>query len=397
MKYNFDEPIDRRGTYSTKWDARDLLINIGSTDQYNDDTIPLFVADMDFQSPQPILDACHRVIDRNRMFGYSTYVCVPEYFEAITNWFKTRNNWEISPEEILYVNGTVEAVKLSILAFSNEGDGVIIQPPVYYPFAKKINETKRKIVENRLINNDGYYTMDFDDLEAKAKNPDNKILILCSPHNPVGRVWNREELAQVSEICLRNDVIVVTDEIHGDIIRKGEVFLPLAMAGSNDNLVTLTAINKTFNLAGLQCTNAVIKNPDLRKKFKKMLGWLNPTPFAIAALIAAYTESDDWLTQVNEYIDGNIDWVLDFLQREMPKVKCYRPEGTYILWLDFRGYGLSQEELRQKIYVDANVMLKSGSIFGEETGFGFERMCIPTRRALIQEALLRIRREFGKC
>ena len=394
MKYNFDEFIERRGTYSSKWDARDLLIKTGSAAQYNDDTIPLFVADMDFQSPQPILDALHRVIDRNRMFGYSTQVCVPEYYEAIINWFERRNNWEISADEILYVNGTVEAVKLSILAYSEEGDGVIVQPPVYYPFAKKIIETKRKVVNNNLINCDGYYTMDFDDLEEKTKDPNNKILILCSPHNPVGRVWTREELEKVSDICQRNDVIVVTDEIHGDIVRKGVEFIPLAMAGSNENLVTLTAINKTFNLAGLQCTNAVIKNPELRKKFQKVLGHLSPTPFAIAALIAAYNEGEDWLTQVNDYIDGNIDWVLEFLKKEMPKVKCFRPEGTYILWLDFRDYGLSQADLRQRIYINANVILKSGSVFGEETGFGFERVCVPTRRALIKEALMRISHEF---
>ncbi len=394
MKYNFDEPINRLGTYSLKWDAGELLKTFKITERVDQDTIPMFVADMDFQSPQPILDALHRVIDDHRMFGYSSHLCAPEYFAALKRWFQARRNWEIRDEEVVYVSGTVEAVHISILAFTAPGDGVIIQPPVYGPFAGQIRETGRTVVDNRLVNQDGYYRMDFEDLERKAQDPKNKLLILCHPHNPVGRVWTPAELRQLAEICRRNHVLVVADEIHGDILRKGQEFHPLATVAGGGNLVSLTAINKTFNLAGLQCTNAIISDPELRARFNATLGFKLPTPFAIAALIAAYNEGEDWLEQVNAYIDGNIDWILNFLKEKMPLVKCFRPEGTYILWMDFRAYGLSPAEIHERIYNRANVILEGGSMFDLEQGAGFERICVPTRRTLVQEVFERIAREF---
>ena len=394
MKYNFDEPIERKGTYSLKWDAGELLKTFKLTERVDEDTIPVFVADMDFQSPQPVLDALHRVIDTHRIFGYSSHQCAPDYLTALKRWFKTRRNWEIHDEEVIYVNGTVEAVRIAILAFTAPGDGVIIQPPVYTPFSGQVHETGRVVVNNRLINQDGYYLMDFADLEQKAQDPNTKLLILCHPHNPVGRVWTPDELRQLAEICQRNHVLVVADEIHGDILRKGQQFFPLATVAGGGNLVSLTAINKTFNLAGLQCTNAIIADPELRAKFSAACGFKLPTPFAISALIAAYNEGEEWLEQVNDYIDGNIDWIMNFLKEKMPLVKCFRPEGTYILWLDFRSYGLSAAEIHQRIYNRANVILEGGAQFDPEGGVGFERICIPARRALIQEVFERIAREF---
>ncbi len=394
MKYNFDEPINRRGTYSLKWDGAVLIKKMGLTERYDEDTIPVFVADMDFQSPQPVLDALHKVIDDYKLFGYTSHLCGTEYFDAIIHWFKTKRNWEIKPEEITYINGTVEAVKQSILAFTQPGDGVIIQPPVYYPFAGQIRGTARTIVNNHLINNNGYYTMDYDDLEKKASDQKNKMLILCHPHNPVGRIWNKAELLRLSEICLKNNVLIVADEIHGDLLRKGQVFTPLASIADNSNLITFTATNKTFNLAGLHCTNAVIKNPALREQFNNTLGFVLPTPFSIAALVAAYTQGDEWLEQVNEYIDANIDCVLDVLKKRMPKVKCFRPEATYIMWMDLREYGLSAEEIHDRIYNKANVLLEGGRMFDPENGAGFERICVPTQRALLMKAMNRIADQF---
>ena len=393
MRYNFDEVIERRGTYSIKWDGGELLKQFGITERYDEDTIPVFIADMDFQSPQPVIDALHRVVD-NRMYGYTAHMCEPKYFEAIINWFKTRNNWEISPDEIIYVNGTVEALKLCIKAYTSEGDGVIIQRPVYGPFTSVIMETKRTLVNSQLINTNGYYTIDFDDLEDQAKNPDNKLYILCNPHNPTGRMWTPEELKKMSEICLKHDVLIIADEIHGDLHRKEHVFHPLATVADNSNIITLTAINKTFNTAGLHCTNAVIKNPELRNALREIVGMTMPTPFAVAALIAAYNEGTEWLDQVNDYIDGNIDWMLDFLKNRMPKVKCLRPEGTYVLWMDFSGYGLEASDIHERIYNKANVVLEGGHIFDPDQGDGFERICVPTRRALLEEVMERIAREF---
>lgn len=393
MKYNFDEVIDRRGTFSLKWDGGKLLRDFGLTGRFDVNTIPVFVADMDFACPQPVIEALHRVVD-HRIYGYSAHLCEPEYFNALIGWFKRRNHWDILPEEVIYVNGTVEAVRLSIKAFTSEGDGVIIQRPVYGPFASSILDTHRTVVNNPLIEQDGYYTIDFADFEAKARDPKNKLFILCHPHNPTGRVWTAEELVRMADICRANGVTIITDEIHGDILRKGQGFQPLASLVDNSNIVTLTAINKTFNTAGLHCSNAIIKNPGLRQKFQSSAGFNMPTPFAIAALIAAYNEGDEWLQQVNEYIDGNIDWVLSFLKEKMPKVRCRRPEGTYILWMDFRAYGLSAGEIHDRIYNRANVILEGGHLFDPDRGDGFERICVPTRRALLQEAMQRIAGEF---
>jgi cystathionine beta-lyase len=328
------------------------------------------------------------------MFGYSSQACEPAYYEAIVQWFEKKHGWHIKPNEIIYVNGTVTAFKQAILTYTKPGEGVIIQPPVYSPFASTIETTGRVLIKNRLISKDGYYTMDFVDLEEKAADPNTRMLILCSPHNPVGRVWSPEELIRLSNICEENDVLIVTDEIHSDLLRKDVKFTPLAKVTDYNKLITLTAINKTFNLAGLHCSNAIIKDEELRRMYVKNLGWVMPTPFAINALITAYTVDDGWLKQVNDYIDGNIDWLLNFFTEKMPKVKCRRPEGTYILWMDFREYGLSAEEIHDRIYRQANVVLEGGLMFDSEQGAGFERVCVPTPRPILQEAFFRIAKAF---
>lgn len=395
MNYDFDEIIDRRHekySYSMKWGHHPLLVKMLEVDEINDDAIAIFTADMDFRCAPPIVEALGKVAQHG-ILGYS--MAPEEYYEAVTDWFKRCHNWDIAAEEIIYVDGTVEAMKQIILAFTEPGDGVIIQRPVYGPFTGAISGTKRTVVNNQLIEaEDGYYTFDFQNLEQKCKDPANKLLLLCSPHNPVGRIWSDEELIELARICRENNVIIAADEIHGDLIRAGSVFHPIATLADNCNIITATAVNKTFNLAGLHCTNLVIKNPQLREQFTQSFGLCMPSPFTIAAVIAAYNESEDWLIELREYLDGNIDWVLNFLKERMPKVKCRRPEGTYIMWMDFRAYGLSAEEIHDKIYKKANVLLEGGLMFDPEYGGGFERVCTPSPRSVLQEAFERIAREF---
>jgi len=395
MKYNFDEVIDRKHdkfSYSLKWSDDPMLVERFDLKEINDETIAIFTADMDFRCAPPILDALRKVINHG-IFGYSLFP--DEYFSAVIGWFKRRYSWVIKQEEIVYVDGTVEALKQIIIAFTNPGNGVIIQPPVYAPFKYTVVGTKRKVVNNKLIEGEnGFYTMDFIDLEEKCKDPNNKLLLLCSPHNPVGRIWTDEELIELARVCRENNVIIVADEIHGDLIRKGKTFHPLATLADNSNIITATAVNKTFNLAGLHCTNLVIKNPELRKKFVESCGTIMPSPFTIAAVIAAYNEGEEWLQAVLEYLDANINWVLNFLKERMPKVKCRRPDGTYIMWMDFRAYGLSSEEIHDKIYKRANVILERGYFFDPDLGVGFERMCIPSPRSVLKEAFERMAKEF---
>lgn len=392
MIYNFDEIISRKGTHSVKWEAGELLKQFGLTERFDEDTISLFVADMDFPCPQPVIEALHARVDR-LMFGYSTHNTSPDYIEAIQGWFRRRHGWEICTDSIVYSPGTVQAVNVAVRAYTEPGDGVIIQRPVYAPFTSAITNNQRVVVNNSLINTDGYYTIDFDDLETKAKDPNNKLFVLCSPHNPVGRVWTAEELIRMAEICLANDVVLVSDEIHGDLVRKGVTHYPICTLVDDDRLISCTATNKTFNMAGLHCSNIIINNADLRGKFTKEMGFKSPTPFAITALIAAYNEGEEWLAQVNEYIDGNLSFLQEFLAEQMPQVKFRIPEGTYIGWMDFSAYGLSPQEVHDRIYNRANVVLEDGKMFGDE-GLEFQRICVPSPRPLLRQALERIADQF---
>lgn len=273
----------------------------------------------------------------------------------------------------------------------------MITRPVYGPFTNAIEENNRRVVNSGLINKDGYYTMNFEDMEEKAKDPQVTAFLLCSPHNPCGRVWTEEELKRLSDLCVRNNMVLISDEVHCDIVRKGVEFIPAGRVCNPQNTVVLTAINKTFNCAGLACSHAVIADKVLRGKYEKAAGFRMPSPFAIAALIAAYTEGDEWLEQVLQYIDGTIDWAVDFIHENLPKVKVNKPEGTYVLWMDFRGTGLSLKEVHDRIYNKANVVLEPGTMFGEEEGSGFERICLPSSRTVIKEAFQRIAKQFEDC
>ncbi|HYK72149.1 MAG TPA: aminotransferase class I/II-fold pyridoxal phosphate-dependent enzyme, partial [Pseudoneobacillus sp.] len=282
-----------------------------------------------------------------------------------------------------------------VRAFTNPGDGIIIQRPVYPPFTSAVEGNDRVVRNNAMLcNEEGYYSIDFEDFEAKAKEENTKMFILCNPHNPTGRVFTKEELKRLSEICLEHDVMIVADEIHGDLIRRNQTFYPMAKATNrSDNLITCTAINKTFNVAGLHCTNVIIPNPDLRNTFSQTMGFQLASPFTIAALLAVYNEGEEWLEQLKEYLDDTLEFTRSFLSERMPKVKVGIPEGTYVMWMDFSAYGITPEEVHDRIYNRANVLLEDGKMFGEE-GKEFQRICISSPRPLIKEALERITREF---
>ncbi len=398
MTYDFDRPVDRRGTYSMKWDGPSLMESffpgIGECEK---EPLCVFTADMDFQCAESIREELQKIVDRN-LYGYTglaptAEVCKP-YYDAVTGWFKRHYGWEIDPETIVYTPGTVNAVDIAIKTFSKEGEGVLINPPIYGPFAMSIEGAGRKVVRSPLINTGGYYTVDFTGFEEKAKDPNTKIFILCSPHNPTGRIWTPEELRRMYGICTANGVVVVTDEIHGDLIRKGETFHPMATVVDGKNLVSCTAAHKTFNLADLKTTNVVIRDPEMRAQYSKSLGFTFPNIFTIAATIGAYNGGQEWLDQVRDYLDGTIDWVLDFVKEKMPRVKIRRPEGTYVLWMDFRGYGLTPDEVNDRILKKAGVVLERGEMFDQELGAGFQRICVPTQRAVIQECFRRMEEVF---
>lgn len=397
MIYDFDKRIDRRGTYSIQWDCTSVFQP--GAEESGKELICLSTADMDFECADSIRQEIQKVVDRN-LYGYSgVFQSVPAhkpYFDAITGWYERRHNWKIDPESIIYSAGTVLAIKNAILAFSEEGDGVLINPPIYSPFASTIEETKRKVVRSPLINTDGYYTVDFADFEEKAKDPSTKVFILCNPHNPTGRVWTKEELTRMYDICTANGVVVVTDEVHGELTRRDQTFHPLGALVDGQNLMACEAPNKTFNIADLKATSVIIPNPDLRKKFQDVIGFSMPTSFTIAATIGAYNGGEEWLEQVREYLDGTFDWIVSFVAENMPRLKLRRPEGSYILWMDFRGYGLTPDEVDDRILKKAGVVLARGESFDEETGAGFQRICVPAPRAVIQEAFYRLKEVFGR-
>ena len=392
MLYDFDQVIDRRGTNTIKWDSGEFLKKAGITERFDQDTIPLFVADMDFPCPQPVVEAMHRCVER-QIFGYSSHQANEPYFDAIRQWFQVRHDWDIPRESLVWCPGTVEALDLAVKAFTKKGEGVIIQQPVYRPFMSVIHRNERILINNALVNDQGYYRMDFEDLEKKAADPANKLMILCSPHNPVGRVWSKDELVRLADICFRHDVLLIADEIHGDLVMEDHVHFPICSLVDNDRIVSCTAINKSFNVAGLHCTNLVIPNPVLRETFTRTMGMKLPSPFAIEALIAAYTDGGEWLSQVKDYILGNFRWLDQFLKNKLPFVDFRIPEGTYIAWLDFSRSGLSPEEVHRRIYIEANVVLEDGEMFGSE-GRGYQRICVPSPRPILAEAMQRIAFQF---
>lgn len=387
---DFDKQINRKNTDCLKYD---FAVRRGKPE----DVLPLWVADMDFKTSSLILDELQKRVEHG-IFGYTE--TRDKYFDAVAGWLKNHHNLEIEPNWIVKTPGVVYALAMAVRAYSNEGDYVLIQQPVYYPFTGVIKDNNRKVVSSDLkLSEDGKYYIDFEDFENKIIQYNVKLFIFCSPHNPVGRVWNVDELKKIAEICLRHKVIIVSDEIHSDFTYDGYVHTPLINVNGDirNYCVTATSPAKTFNLAGLQISNIIISNPSLRKAFKQEInasGYSQLNTMGIAACEAAYLYGERWYDELKKYLKGNLDFVRDYLKEELPDIKLIEPEGTYLIWLDFRKLGLSEEELEDLIVNKAKLWLDSGAIFGK-VGEGFERINIATNRAILKEALDRIKKAIG--
>jgi cysteine-S-conjugate beta-lyase len=402
MQYDFDREINRQETHSAKWGVIQDPENPSrwhATDDYYGENrvLPLWVADMDFPAPQPVVDALVRRA-RHGIYGYT--VRPAGYDQAVVDWMRRRHGWAIDPEWIVSTPGVVPAINWLIRTFARPGETVLVQRPVYYPFFNAIENNGARIVSSSLILNDRRYTMDLADFESKAADPQTTLFILCSPHNPVGRVWRREELARVGDICLKHQVLVVADEIHADLLFKGNTFTPFAALSEAfaANAVVCTAPSKTFNLAGLHTSNIIISNPELRLRFQQTLNacgmgkWANP--FGVVACEAAYREGEAWLEQALAYIEGNLDYLERYIETHLPRLRVIRPEGTYLVWLDCRQLGLDQWALKRLMLEKARIFPDEGFIFGPE-GAGFERINIACPRSILADALVRIQKAIG--
>lgn len=384
---NFDEKVNRKGTKCLKYDFAKKM-------GYPEDVLPLWVADMDFRTSSYIEDALVELAHHN-IYGYTDTQAGDGFFEAVAGWMRRHHNWEVQPEWHVKTPGVCFAISNAIRAVTNPGDAVLISQPVYYPFGSIILENGRKLVSSDLVcGEDGSYSIDFQDFEQKIVENQVKLFILCNPHNPVGRVWTKEELLRIGTICREHQVLVFSDEIHFDFIWSGEhhVFQEVDPT-FRDFTITATAPSKTFNLAGLQQSNIFIPNEKIRKGFLhkcKVSGIDEPNPFGIAAAQAAYNYGDEWYEAMKNYVWDNICYAKEFIDRRIPDVRMRLPEGTYLFWLDFRKLGLSTDELEDLIVHKAGLWLDSGRIFGK-AGEGFQRVNAACPRSTLQEALERLR------
>ncbi|MGD9308527.1 MAG: MalY/PatB family protein [Desulfosarcina sp.] len=399
MKYDFDREINRKNTQSAKWGViqdPDNPSRWHATEAYygDDRILPMWVADMDFPSPQPVVDA---LVARARHGIYGYTFRTQDYDQAVVDWMQRRHGWAIDPGWIVSTPGVVPALNFLVRTFVEPGENVLIQRPVYYPFFSAIQNNGGQIVSSSLLLEHGCYQMDFEDFEKKAADPATTLFILCSPHNPVGRVWTREELIRLGAICLKHRVLVVADEIHADLLYSGVTFTPFAAIDRDlaANTVVCTAPSKTFNLAGLHTANIIIPDPGLRRRFQQTLNscgmarWANP--FGALACETAYREGEPWLEQVLAYIEDNLNCLQHFINDQVPRIQVIRPEGTYLVWLDCRQLALGKRMLKRLMLETARLFMDDGFIFGPE-GEGFERINIACPRAMLQDALARIRR-----
>lgn len=388
MDYSFDKVVSRYGTKSLKYDfAKERGLPEG--------VIPMWVADMDFRAPDELIKELHKTVEYG-IYGYSGYK--DSFIEIVQNWYETHFGWRPEKEWYIPTPGVVFAISAAIRALTKEKDAIIIQTPVYYPFSNIIVQNNRTLVTNSLQNINGHYEIDFEDFEQKIIEKNVKLFVLCSPHNPVGRVWKREELERLAEICIRHSVYVVSDEIHSDFTYEGHQHTVFAQVNKkiSDQVVICTSPSKTFNIAGLQISNIFIPNKEIREKFSlavKQTGYEEINIMALTACETLYQYGQEWLTQLKAYLKENIDYVREFLKRELPKVKLIEPEGTYLLWLDFRDYSLSDEELRERIIQKANLWLDEGTMFGIE-GEGYERMNIACPKSIIEQAMKQLKVAF---
>ncbi|MDT2757598.1 pyridoxal phosphate-dependent aminotransferase [Enterococcus asini] len=387
---SFDQIFPRKNTNSVKWDSIKATYN-------KEDLLPLWVADMDFMAPQPVIDAL-ATYTRQGIFGYSV---VPEtLYQAIQDWEKTHYNYQLAKEDILFSPGVVPSIGVAIQAYTKAGESVLIHDPVYHPFANMVKANQRNLVTSSLKIKDGHFVMDLVDMEEKIKDQHVKMLILCNPHNPGGRVWTKEELIACGRLCQKYGVIVISDEIHQDLVfapHQHRSFHTLDPEFAEFSII-LTAATKTFNLAAVKISMVYIKNPALKKAFQAVQNATEQNTintFGYVATEAAYQKGKAWRKELLRYLAENITFTQNFLQTHLPKVNVMIPEGTYLMWLDFRTYGLSPKALEDKLIQEAGVVLNNGAIFGEG-GRGFMRLNVACPKETLAEGLERIRGVFGE-
>lgn len=383
MKYNFDKITDRKNTSCVKWDYADKFL--GGTD-----LLPLWVADMDFETPEFIRKEVQKRA-AHPIYGYT--VRPDSYYHSIINWIKDLHSWEVQKDWLLFSPGIVPAVNLAVMAYTKPGDKIIVQPPVYFPFFSAVTENGRQLINNQLIEKDGKYFMDFENLE-KSIDHRTKMIILSNPHNPVGRAWTKEELQKLAEICIKHKIIIISDEIHSDLVL--DPFNHYALANLSleisDITVTMMAPSKTFNLAGMGTSSVIISNEKLRNDFNTVLDQVHVgmgNLFGMVASEAAYSKGKEWRKQMLEYVKGNIDYVEDYLKNNIPEIRMIRPEATYMIWLDFSRFKMTSAELKNFIINDANLGLNDGPTFGMG-GEGFQRINVACPRSIVVEAMDRL-------
>jgi cystathionine beta-lyase len=383
MKYNFDKIIKRSGSGSVKWDSLEPVFG-------HKDLLPMWVADMDFEAPEPIVNTMLKKA-RHGIYGYTEKP--KTFYDSITEWVSKRHGWKINNKWIVTTPGVVPALSISILSFTEPGDKVLIQSPVYHPFHSTVENNGRVVVDNQLKLDKGRYEIDFEDMERKLSE-NVKMMILCNPHNPVGNVWSYDDLLKIGDLCVKYDVIIVSDEIHSDLVYKGKRHIPIAsiLKDFSDRTITCMAPSKTFNVAGLSTSVAIIANKDLLRKFKATIARLGigmNNLFGIFALRSAYLHCEDWLEELLVYLEGNADFLVKYIETNIPKIKVRKPEATYLAWLDFRELGLDQDSLVKLLVKKAKVGLNDGMEFGPG-GEGFMRLNFACPRSVLEEGLKRI-------
>ena len=384
MKYKFDEIIPRRGTNSYKWDSAE-----------DADVLPMWVADMDFRTAPPVVEALKKRVEHG-IFGY---VCVLDaYYEAVVNWFARRHAWRMEKEWIIYTTGVVPAISAVIKALTVPGDKVMVQTPVYNCFFSSIRNNGCEMIANPLVYRNRGYQIDFDDLERKASDPKVKLLLLCNPHNPAGRVWSKQELRRIGEICIRNNVFVVADEIHCELTYEGYDYTPFASLSERflQNSVTCVSPSKAFNLAGLQIANIIAADEEVRRRIDRAINInevCDVNPFGVIATMAAYNEGGEWLDALRKYLRGNYEYLCCFFKERLPQYPVLPLEGTYLVWIDCRASGISSDVVALRLQEQQHLMVNSGTMYGPG-GEGFIRLNIACPRALLADGLERMARLF---
>ena len=381
----FDAYIERRGSRSIKWDGCNAKFGVDETVEM----LPMWIADMDFRAPEEVV---RTVVERAEHGVYGYIINRPDSFpESIVRWIRRRYRWQARPEWVLFTPGVIPGFNISYQTFTKPGDGIIVQTPIYYPFMDGIRNNGRKMVVNQLIETDGYYTMNFEELERLVKDPDNKILIMANPHNPTGRCWTVEELTRLGELCADNGVLLICDEIHADIIMEGAAHCSMGTLSEKilQNTIFHYAPSKTFNLAGLQTAFVVIPNDAIRAKFEEGLTAnriFNMNWFGQVALETAYDQCEDYVTGLCQYVNTNMDYMVDYIRTNLPQLKVRKSEGTYMVWVDFRGTGMTTEEIEHFIAHKAHIGVDMGTWFGPG-GEGWLRFNLACPKALVEKAM----------